>query len=734
MDINLKNVSDEDKGIIQHIKQSHGFEDLKNTQKQAFEDDIMDDGNQLLVAETGNGKTLCAEALVKKNIEQGNKVAYLVPSTQLVGSKKESINEWIGDDVTVSSGSGKYHHGDVVVATFSSFYQAVLRGVGGVRSFDLAVLDDFHELYGSFIGPGLEKSIAAIKQYDIEIFSMSATIGNPEEISSWLDADLTVSDEKRSIPIEEEVVSLTSSSKKKSLVNFVDRISDKEPILVFNYAKSWTESRAKGIADKGTFEGPDIDVEEKLRDIVDGSLPTSLQDLAEMIENGVAYHHSSLPRNVRKWIEELYKNRQISCLCATTTIAYGFDSPVQTVVVADMKRRGSWVGKWEYQQWIGRAARPGYGYDKGYAYVLTNDERTVRDEFFEPRELEDVTTHVDSPEEFRKLILELVVMGWETPEEIEEFVEETLYWNQLSTEGAWGKSFKTQNKRLKRKLRESADWLEDRNFIREDRTSTRFESTELGEGAVEFIFDSNISPTLSEIHDLYKWAESRDKTEPLEMLGRTCEIFGLGVRQKSSSTHIESVIHGENMNVNGNTITAAVLHEYWIENYEMDQIEKEAQINSTYLTSTSYRISTTLEATNHITQSTRLHVPNWLDTYSYRLQRGIELDAVPYVRNVRGLGRSRVRKLRDHLSTQTQLTSENDDGKSIWELTENCLDDADEDMLIEDISENVSGIGERIATRLVEYHRENHIPDLFRERNSSSRGGSGNTKIGDFGN
>lgn len=733
MNIDLENVSDEEKEIIHHIKDSHGFEDLKKTQKQAFEDGIMGDGNHLLVAETGNGKTLCAEALVKKNIDKGNKVAYLVPSTQLVGSKKNSIQEWVDDDVTVSTGSGKYHHGDIVVATFSSFYQAVLRGVGGVRSFDLAVLDDFHELYGTFIGPGLEKSIAAIKQYDIEIFSMSATIGNSEEISSWLDADLTVSDEERSIPIEEEVVPVRNSSKKKALVNFVDKISDEEPILIFNYAKSWTESRAKGIADRGTFEGPDIDVEEELRDIVDGSLPASLQDLAEMVEDGVAYHHSSLPRNVRKWIEELYKEREISCLCATTTIAYGFDSPVQSVVVADMKRRGSWVGKWEYQQWIGRAARPGYGYDKGYAYVLTNDERTVRDEFFEPRELEDVTTHVDSPEEFRKLILELVVMEWETPEEIEEFVEETLYWNQLSTEGAWGKSFKTQNRRLERKLRETADWLENRGFIREDRTSKRFESTELGEGAVEFIFDSNISPTLSEIHDLYKWSDSRDQTEPLELLGRTCEIFGLGVRQKSSSTHIESVIHGQNMNVNGNTITAAVLHEYWIENYEMDQIEKETQINSTYLTSTSYRISTTLEATKHITQATQLHVPNWLDTYSYRLQRGIELDAVPYVRNVRGLGRSRVRKLRQHLAEETLLTTQNNTDKSIWECIENCLDETDDQTLIDDVSENVSGIGERIATRLVEYHRENHIPDLFRNRTGTSNN-SGNTKIGDFGN
>lgn len=729
MKTEIDRLSEEEEEIVEDIMESHGFSDLKDTQEQAFSEGIMGDDNHLLVAETGNGKTLCAEALTRKHLQRDNKVAYLVPSRQLVRDKKQSIEEWADDSIEISTGSGKYHHGDVVVATFSSFYQAVLRGVGQARSFDLAVLDDFHELYGDFIGPGLEKSIAAIKQYNIEIFAMSATIGNSEEISEWLDSDLTVSDSERSIPIEEEAVRVTKSSKKDTIVSFIQDLEDKTPILVFNYAKSWTESRARELSKRDVFDGPDIDGRSELEDVVDGSVPPSLESLATMVENGVAYHHSSLPRGVREWIEDLYQERKIKCLFATTTIAYGFDSPVQTVVVGDMKRRGSWVGKWEYQQWIGRAARPGYGYDVGYSYSITNDPDTVSDEFFEPRELEPITTHIESPQQFRILVLELIVMGWKTPTEIEEFIEETLYWNQLSSEGAWGKSFGNQNSRLKRKLRETADWLEDRGFIRENRTKSEFESTDLGDGAVEFIFESNTSPTLTQVYTFYKWARYNDEMSRLQLLGKVCDVFSLGLREDSANSEVESMIRDEGLELNNGTITAGVIDRYWIQNYSTEEMEKRSNINAGYLKSSCYRISQTLKASERIIEATSVSTPKWLDTYSYRVQRGIKLDEVPYVRNVRGLGRSRVRSLRSYLYSSAKLMQDNEEGDSVWESIDSSLERCSEEELMEYVSKNVEGVGDSISAGLVEYHVDNHIPNVFRENKGYD---NGKTSLDDF--
>lgn len=706
MSIEISSISETDEKHIQEIMDTHGFSSLKQTQRQAFENDVLNlNKNHLLVAETGNGKTLCAEALTKKSLSEGSQVAYLVPSTQLVRDKKETIQEWIDNRYTVSSGRGKYKNGDVVVATFRSFYQAILRGAGDVRSFDLAILDDFHELYGSFIGPELEKSISAAMQYDIQLFGMSATIGNPEEISNWLDSDLTVSDESRDIEIEEIIASTPYTSKKKNVVNVVEEnVEQKGPVLVFNYAKSWTESRAESIMDDIDLGENDINARQKLENLVDGSLTDSMKLLGQMIENRVAYHHSSLPRNVREWIEDLYSERKIDCLCATTTIAYGFDAPVHSVIVADMKRRGSWVGKWEYQQWIGRAARPGYGYDKGYAYVLTSDESTVRDEFFEPRELEPIQTHIESPQQFRKLILELIDMGWDTPEEIETFVKNTLYWEQLSTDGAWGRSFEMNEKRVQNKLRETVNWLESRNFVRENRTSRTFESTNLGRNTVEFIFETDIGVTLSQIHNLYKWINKTDRITRLSLLCKVTDVFDLGI-SADGNQEIISKIKDVSLEPNRNTITAGILDTYWIENLDLTEIEKRVDVNSVHLKTITYRISDVLSSTSRILDSSSKTKPDWLDDYSYRINRGIKYDQIPYVRNVRGLGRSRVNRLSEKLGSEDNL----------WKSIENYINEHSSDEFKNHIEKSVEGIGDGISDRVIEFHMDDNISSMFKE-------------------
>jgi replicative superfamily II helicase len=51
------------------------FTDLTVTQYEAFDQGALDDGNHLLIAETGNGKTFVAEAVTKKRFQKGKNVA-----------------------------------------------------------------------------------------------------------------------------------------------------------------------------------------------------------------------------------------------------------------------------------------------------------------------------------------------------------------------------------------------------------------------------------------------------------------------------------------------------------------------------------------------------------------------------------------------------------------------------------------------------------------------------------
>lgn len=715
----LTNIDDEDQEVIKDLMKVHNYDKLKDTQTQAFNEGVLDEDNQLLIAETGNGKTLCAEAVAKKKLESGKRVAYLVPSTQLVRDKKETINEW-GDDIEVTTGSGKYYHGDVTVATFNSFYQAIIRGIGDVRNFDVAILDDFHELYGSFIGPGLEKSIAAIKQYNIDIFAMSATIGNPNDISEWLDANLIISDEKRNIPIEENIGTSKYSSKKEAVGDLVADISDKKPVLVFNYAKSWCKSRAENIAEKTEYKEPDVNTRSEIEKRLGETIPSSLESLVELINNGVAYHHSGLPKSIREFIEDLYQNNKIQCICATTTIAYGFDAPVQTVVVADMKRRGTWVGKWEYQQWIGRAARPGFGYDKGYAYIITKNPSVVRDEFFEPRQLEPIETHINTPAQFRKLILELIAMGWDTPEDIEEFLEETLLWHSLSTSGSWGRSFDSKREQMIKKLRETANWLENHNFIIENRTSRSFDTTDKGMSSVDFLFSINKSVSLSDVDRFYTWLNEEDNIDKFECLCKVCDIFNISINQKQTTKNIESHIRNSGNQVNKNTVTAGIIDELWISNYDYEEIERISDANTAYLSNITYRASNILDESSELIDDSK-NIPNWYNHYPYRVQRGIEMDTVPYVRNVSGLGRSKVRALVKFLNNIDSTSRSNSLYQKIEGLKEENVD------LNDLITSNVDGLGESITSRLLEYHNTNNIPQIFKDKKQS-----GNTSLKDF--
>lgn len=709
----------DDAALVQEIMDAHGFDSLKKTQRLAFEDEILTPGNHLLVAETGNGKTLCAEAVTKKQLDQGGRVAYLVPSRQLVRDKRESMQEWGSDEYRIYSGPSAYQSGDVIVATFDSFYRAILRDKGSARNLDMVVLDDFHEIYGGFRGPGIEKAIAAAMYEGIELFAMSATLGNPQELANWMDADLTVSPEGRQIEINEEVVSVGHQEKKDALTDLIRAEQDKAPFLIFNYAKSWTESRAEAIAKTRIFaNASDRNFMSEMDKKVGGELTSTLEDLARMMEGGVAFHHSDLPQEVKEWIEDLYNEGEIQCLCATTTIAYGFDAPVQSVVVADIKRGPNYVGVYEYVQWIGRAARPGYGYDEGFAFTLTDDPQEAIERYFEPhRELEPVSTHVENTERFRWLLLELVTTGWDTPHEIEAFVKEMLYWQQMKQIGAWGREHGSRDERLNERLRETADWLIELDFISEKDTSRQFQSTPLGGGTIEFAFNSFTDTTLVGIRNFYDWLEDLG-TGNLNHLNLTYQSTRLADRtiDRKCSDELEGLLQEHEMSVNGYGITAGVLRWYWIKNLDTREIEKRTGVDGAYISSDARRVADTLDATRYLIDASEIHRPEWLDILAFRLERGVRRDEVPLVENIRGLGRHRVRMLRKYLNQPDVPGIEEVPDGSLWEQLTAFHDSIDNpDFFIDTLSGNVSDIGNRTAKRIEEFVSGNSVDQEYLE-------------------
>ncbi|THE64756.1 DEAD/DEAH box helicase [Salinadaptatus halalkaliphilus] len=714
-------IPDDDATTVKEIMAAHGYDSLKETQQLAFRDGILDPGNHLLVAETGNGKTLCAEAITKKALENGGRVGYLVPSRQLVRDKRDSLREWGGDEYQIKSDRTAYRSADVAVKTFDSFYQAILRNTGGARNLDVIVLDDFHEIYGTFRGPEIEKSIAAAQYEGIEIFAMSATVGNPEELADWMDADLTVSPEGRQIEIDETVVDVGNNEKKEAVVDTIRKHRNKGPFLVFNYAKPWTESRAEAIADTGLFRGAsDRNFRSELQNKIDGRLTDTLETLARSMENGVAFHHADLPTNVTNWIEDLYYDGEIECLCATTTIAYGFDSPVQTVVVADIQRGPNYVGVWEYVQWIGRAARPGYGYEKGYAFTLTDEPgETVGRYFEEHRELERVRTHIENDERFRWLMLELVATGWDTPHEIEAFVKEMLYWDQLKQVGAWGREHESRDERLNRRLRMTADWLIENGFISELDTERGFQTTALGDGAVDFAFNTFASATLSAIKSFYEWTEEteHDDITQIGTLNKTTRLFNHSLSARNGSDELEAKLEEHGIAADKFGITAGVIRWYWMANLDTRDIEERTEVDAAYVSSTARRISQTIDATQYIIDAApNARRPDWFDTLVARVERGVRHEEVPLVENVRGLGRYRVRMLREYLRSSDLPAAQGLPEGTVWRQLKGFYNEIDDpDQFEEVLRGNINGIGPATAGNVRSFVEHGSVSDRYHE-------------------
>lgn len=712
-------ISAENKAVLAELMDAHGYGGLKKTQAFAFENNILDPGNDLLVAETGNGKTLTAEGVVKKHLDQGDRVAYLVPSVQLVWAKKESLQEWAGDDYSIYSGRGKYRTADVAVGTFDSFYQAILQGAEGARSLDAIVLDDFHELYSSFRGAAIECAISAALYEDIEIYGISATLGNPDELGRWMNSDVHISPEKRQIPIKEYAVDASTSSTKQKIVDVIEENPEKGPYLVFCFAKSWTESRAKGLAEADLFDGPtDRNLRKELSDRVEGMLTETHREILEMLRAGVAYIHADLPGNIKQYILELYEEGELQALTTTTSLAYGFDSPVQTVIVADIKRRGNYVGVYEYVQWAGRAARPRFDYPCGHCFVLTDDPEETSERFFEPtRELEDVKSHIDEEEQFRWLVLELIANGWSSTYELEQFLQHSLFYEQMqeASSSHWGQDQKPKEERLQERLKETTQWLDDEGFVNKSDTWDAFDTTALGRGAVEFKFNSFVRADLISIKSFYNWSEQTDHEDitQLDYLHRVIANFEVELAVSTIEGPLGPVIRNHGYDLDKPGITAGVIRWYWMRNYSTEQIEEESGVDPTYLPGLARKLSDTVKATKYVVKAApNAQLPEWHDSLVYRTDKGVREDAVPVVSEVNSMGRARIRFLRAYLEQMARQTLDIDRDNSLWTLLcafrEHCgSDDKFEDVL----KDQVAMVGPVTARNLSSFIDENNLSD-----------------------
>lgn len=104
----------------------------------------------------------------------------------------------------------------------------------------------------------------------------------------------------------------------------------------------------------------------------------------EAMASGIGFHSSAVPNELRTYIEQnLLQGTKLKVVCSTETLAFGVNSNVDVVILADLIKQNSQVVRYltlnEYQNYIGRAGRNSKqrvkSENKGFVYTMVKKKQ-----------------------------------------------------------------------------------------------------------------------------------------------------------------------------------------------------------------------------------------------------------------------------------------------------------------------------------------------------------------------
>ncbi|MBI2523512.1 DEAD/DEAH box helicase [Candidatus Woesearchaeota archaeon] len=177
---------------------------LRPAQEKSVKNGLLDRKSLLVCTPTASGKTLIAELAALKNILNGNgKAIYIVPLKALASEKYKDFKKRYEGIAKVALSIGDFDSNDshlidydLIITTSEKLDSLIRHHAPWLSLISTIIIDEIHLLNDAERGPTLEILITVLRQLlkKAQIIGLSATIGNPEELASWLDAELVVDD------------------------------------------------------------------------------------------------------------------------------------------------------------------------------------------------------------------------------------------------------------------------------------------------------------------------------------------------------------------------------------------------------------------------------------------------------------------------------------------------------------------------------------------------------------
>jgi len=181
-----------------------GIKKLMPCQGKAVKKGLLDGRSLLVCTPTASGKTLIAELAGTKGIVEGRgKTIYIVPLKALASEKFREFKRRYGHFLRIALSIGDLDSSDpylanydFIVCTAEKLDSLIRHGSAWLKYVATVIVDEVHLMNDPGRGPTLEILITILKKMlkNVQIIALSATIGNPEELSDWLEANLVQDD------------------------------------------------------------------------------------------------------------------------------------------------------------------------------------------------------------------------------------------------------------------------------------------------------------------------------------------------------------------------------------------------------------------------------------------------------------------------------------------------------------------------------------------------------------
>ena len=385
--------------------------ELNRIQTQCFPAAFENDGNMLICAPTGSGKTNVAMLTMLREIGKHRdpktgtialddfKIIYIAPLKALVAEQTGNFGARLKPyGITVSELTGdrqltKQQIAETqVIVTTPEKWDVITRKATDLSYTNLVKLiciDEIHLLHDDR-GPVLESIVSrTIRRTEqtgdpVRIIGLSATLPNYRDVASFLRVDQNTGmfhfdGTFRPCPLRQEFVGVTDKKPIKQLRTMNDvcykkvleQVGEKRnQMLIFVHSRKDTAKTAKYIKDRAIEEETISQIlrsDAASREILTEEAKSSGNaDLKEILPYGLGIHHAGMSRNDRSSVEDLFADGSIQVLVCTATLAWGVNLPAHTVIIKGTTvyspEKGSWVelSPQDVLQMLGRAGRPQY--------------------------------------------------------------------------------------------------------------------------------------------------------------------------------------------------------------------------------------------------------------------------------------------------------------------------------------------------------------------------------------